>query len=162
MDLTVLFSLSLGLFLSSTVVAALVSAIFSLRVSNRQIAVENVTKERTKWRDKVRHLSLEVHKAATSKNAEKLRELNLEFSLALNPKDDEDKKILNCLERLAANGKTGDALEEFTKRVALLLKHDWERAKWEAKPVFWRIRAPRRKNFKYEDGKGNVADSVTR
>jgi hypothetical protein len=145
MDWSVFFSAFLG----SSVVVALVGGLVSLRTSERQIAIENVTKERTKWREKIRGLALEIHRAATSKNTDKLNELHLEFALALNPKDGEDEKILECI-RLIPGETTDDVLKEFTKRVSLLLKHDWERAKWEAKPVWWRCcRAPRRKDYKY-------------
>ena len=146
MDWSIFFSAFLG----SSVVVALVGGLVSLRISERQIAIESITKERTKWREKVRALTLEIHRAATSKSTDKLDELNLEFALALNPNDGEDEQILDCIGRIAVNGMEGDLLKELTTRIALLLKHDWERAKWEAKPVWWRcFREPKRKGYKY-------------
>ncbi len=119
-----------------TPVLALVGAAFGSAVllwnNARNIKVENITKERAKWRDNVRQKSLDIHKAAVSQNAVWLDELRLEFSLILNPADDKDRAILKTIGQLKS---TPDEtlLTEFADRIALLLKHDWERAKWEAK-----------------------------
>jgi hypothetical protein len=48
---------------SSSVVAGIVAGLVSLRTNARNIKVANVTRERAKWRDKVRHQALEVHRA---------------------------------------------------------------------------------------------------
>jgi hypothetical protein len=98
----------------------------------RSIKVDNITKERAKWRDNVRQKSLDVHKAAVSQNAVWLDELHLEFSLILNPTDDKDRAILSTIDQLKTTPMS-PLLTEFADRIALLLKHDWERAKWEAK-----------------------------
>ena len=126
-------------FLGSSVVAALVAALVSLRVSERQIAIENVTKERTKWREKIRRIAIDVHKGVDAKESDKLFLLHTELALSLNPEDDEDHAILLCLTRLATDGSASDGIDEFKHRIALLLKHDWERAKREARPVWCRI-----------------------
>jgi hypothetical protein len=62
--------------------------------NTRNIKGENITKDRAKWRDNVRQRSLDVHKAAVSKNAVWLDELHLEFSLILNPTDEKNRAIL--------------------------------------------------------------------
>jgi hypothetical protein len=51
--------------------------------------------------------------------------------LILNPNDEKNRSILNTIRQLKS---TSDEphLIEFGERIALLLKHDWERAKWEA------------------------------
>ena len=100
--------------------------------SSRNFKVENITKERAKWRDKVRDKSVDVHKAATSGNEVWLSELYLEFSLIVNPWDQEDRAILDLIRHLKG-GSDERHLLEFADRVSLLLKHDWDRAKWEAK-----------------------------
>jgi hypothetical protein len=100
--------------------------------NSRNVKVDNITKERAKWRDKVRDRSLDVQKATHTKNEAWLSELYLEFSLILNPWDDEDRAILNLICQLK-DGPDEMLLSEFADRVSLLLKHDWDRAKWEAK-----------------------------
>jgi hypothetical protein len=98
----------------------------------RNIKIENITKERAKWRDDVRQKSLEVHKAAVSLNVVWLNELHLQFGLILNPEDVNDRAILDTIRCLKISQNEA-VLTEFADRVSLLLKHDWERAKWEAK-----------------------------
>ena len=111
---------------------AMVGAIASLRTNTRNIRIENITKERAKWRDKVREIALAVHKDAVRRDRTALDERHLEFSLILNPTDREDRAILNLIHRLKSEADE-IPLIELGDRIALLLKHDWERAKWEAK-----------------------------
>ena len=131
----------------SAVVAAMVSGYVTLRTSARTIQIENITQERAKWREKIRANAQLVHKAATGGDEDKLSELKLVFELLLNPNDDEDQSILATIERLKDVRKPESSLPEFSKRIAYLLKHDWERAKHEAKPWFSSLKAPRRKPY---------------
>ena len=124
-------------FLSSAVVAALVAALVALRTTERRIQIENITQERAKWRDKIRANALLVHKAAIANDIAALSEFRLAFALLLNPHDEEDNAILRVLDRLRSSQDKPSELPEFTARVAHLLKHDWDRAKLEAKP--WRF-----------------------
>ncbi len=119
--------------LTSTVLAAIVSGLVALLASERRIAAENVIQERMKWRDKIRDLASCVHKelVRVEIDAVKLTELRAKLTLHLNPHDKKDQQIL----RLIASDGICRA-DEFTQRVALLLKHDWERAKREAS--LWR------------------------
>jgi len=118
--------------LASAVVAAFVSALISglisLRTTERSIKVEHVTRERTKWRDKVRDRAAAVHHAATTEGLDRLAALQLEFRLILNPFDPEDRKIIDMIILLAEPQGRDAKLAEFGDRVSLLLKHDWERA----------------------------------
>ena len=125
--------------LSSGVVAGLVAGLVTLRTTERKIAIENITQQRKLWRDKVREKSLEVAKGYKNNDASKLKELYGEFQLILNPEDDNDKSILDTLWQMQNEHKEKDLIIEFTEKLALLLKHDWERAKLEVKPVwhFW-------------------------
>ncbi|MNQ97107.1 hypothetical protein D3C85_1127380 [compost metagenome] len=77
-------------------------------------------------------------KRATPEGKTPLAELRLVFELLLNPLDPEDIAILKCIEGLSECTEPEKRLPEFSKRVAYLLKHDWERAKREAKP-WWRL-----------------------
>jgi len=119
---------------ASAVVAAIVAGLFAERSSKRGIQIENITKERAKWRDKVRELAVAVHQAAAEKKPTKLKELQLSLNLNLNPIDPEDVSIIEAVGKLSRSELLDEStLQEFSDRVALLLKHDWERAKVEAK-----------------------------
>lgn len=119
-----------------TPILALLGAAYGSAVllwnNSKNVKIENITKERAKWRDNVRQKALNVHKAAGSQNAVWLQELYLEFSLILNPTDVEDRAILTTIRQLESNP-SESILTEFAERISLLLKHDWDRAKWEAK-----------------------------
>ena len=133
------------IFLGSAVTAAIVSALVSVLTSERRIAAENVLQERTKWRDKIRVLASKVHEALVHEiEAAELDELRAELSLLINPHDSMDEEILHLV---AANNAA--RADEFMQRVALLLKHDWERAKHDAS--LWRCalqKPPERVAFK--------------
>lgn len=123
------------LWLITTSAAAIIGGFVTLRVTARNIKVQHITGERTKWRDKIRRIAYHVHAAAMAKEkrAERLSTLLLQMKLNLNPEDEMDQKILDTIKRLIAAGDaTEQVLKEFGYRVALLLKHDWERGKIEA------------------------------
>jgi len=130
----------MGPLLTSTVIAALVAALIaaliSVLTSERRIAAENVIQARKDWRDRIRGLASEVHKALAFPDGVEatttLNELHARFSLLVDPHDIMDQEIL----QLIAAGNAGRA-DEFTQRVALLLKYDWERAKREASIWRW-------------------------
>ena len=112
-------------------VGACIGAAALLRTNTRNIKVENVTKERAKWRDKVRKQSLAIRQAAILGDAGALADHQLIFKLILNPLDKEDRAILSLIQELGLKADERK-LTEFGDRIALLLKHDWQRAKWEA------------------------------
>jgi len=136
--------------LVSTVTATTVSGWVSLRNSARMVQAQYITGERAKWRDRVRSAALEVHKAVSARDFNRVAELTLELRLLLNPKDPMDAEILDVVGNLQ-NCQTAQSLpSEFGERIALLLKHDWDRAKREAQPFFRRFsRASER--ISYED-----------
>jgi hypothetical protein len=139
---TVVTSLSAGL------IAAVVTGYASRRNSERAIQIENITKERAKWRDKIRCLALEAQQAARGKNGVKLAELRLGFCLNLNPFDDEDCAIIAIISRFSGSEQVDEkTLLEFSDRLALLLKHDWDRAKHEAELFRFRRKAPVRNTY---------------
>jgi len=133
--------------LSSVVVSAIVAALVTLRSSERKIEIENVTQERAKWRDKIRLNALEVHQASVASDALKLLELHLAFELMLNPLDAEDIGILTSICRLNGSEEPKAELAEFSRRVALLLKHDWDRAKLEARSWPWFFNKAKRTKY---------------
>lgn len=128
--------------LTSAVVSALIAGLVTLRSSERKIQIENITQERAKWREKIRSNGLLVHKAAVAHDAAKLAELKLVFRLLLNPHDSEDNLILQCIDDLKSAIDPTPRLSEFAGRLAFLLKHDWQRAKHEARPWFSRRKEP--------------------
>jgi hypothetical protein len=123
--------------LSSGVVAGLVAGLVALRTSERKIAIENITQLRTLWRDKVRENALEVTSAYRYKNSTKLIDLYVTFQLILNPEDDDDLSILDTLWEMQANESDSNLSIVFSEKLSQLLKHDWERAKIEAKPIWY-------------------------
>ena len=133
--------------LTSAVVAALIAGLVSLRGSERKIQIENITQERAKWREKIRSNALLVHQAASLGEKAKLSELHLSFQLLLNPFDKEDEAILAAITALSSTKDVDPRLPEFAGRVSYLLKHDWDRAKYEAKPWPFRWGKPVRKPY---------------
>jgi hypothetical protein len=133
--------------LSSGVVAGLVAGLVTLRGSERKIQIENITQERAKWREKIRANALLVYQAAEKGDLKALGESRLAFQLLLNPFDAEDMAIIGSITALTQTPDPKPRLPEFAGRVSYLLKHDWERAKAEAKPWFFRRKPPARKPF---------------
>ena len=124
--------------LGSAVVAAFVSGVVSFVVAERRIAMENVTQERAKWRKNVRRLSNEILNAAPGRSPTGpggLQRMHWELGLFLNPHDPEDVALLRVIQHVGSE--TQDSTEVFWQRVRLLLKHDWERAKYEASWCRW-------------------------
>ena len=128
----------LEIIFTSSVVAALVSAFVAIWTAQVKISIENITQERAKWRSKVREKALEVHNAIVGKKEVELGKLKVEFSIILNPSDPEDNLIIELI-KTPVSGEELKQSDEFSKRVAILLKHDWERAKLEAGSNFCRL-----------------------
>ena len=156
---------SLTVFLSSTVVAALVAALVSLRTNERRIHIENVTQERAKWRNAMRDLSNSLIKATRTGDFQAVGLCSAQLSLNVSPFDAEDRALIEATELLATVEDKDAQVNEFTERMALLLKHDWERAKREARPWFFRGQEPRRvpyREFKCIDGSSQSASKPQR
>lgn len=143
---------SFTVLLSSSVIAALVAALVSLRINERKIHIENVTQERAKWRNAMRNLADALIRAARAGDFQIVGFHCAQLALNVNPFDLEDKALIQAAERLATAEDKDIQVKEFTERMALLLKHDWERAKREARPWFFRGEAPRR--IPYSEFKG--------
>ena len=129
----------MGTIFTSTVLAAIVAAIVAAWTAQRKIGIENITQDRRAWREKVREKALSVHDSLVSRNEESLDKLRAEFRAILNPTDEDDKEIISCIS-LPEERKELERAEEFAERIALLLKHDWERAKLEAGPLVKRVK----------------------
>jgi len=125
--------------LASSLIAAFVAAAVALWTTQKRISIENITQDRRDWREKVRDKALAVHDALITQEEQSLNRLRAEFRAILNPEDDDDKAIVACI-NLPAEGQELERAEEFSQRISLLLKHDWERVKMEAGPAIFRTR----------------------
>lgn len=141
--------------LLAAIIGGIIGAISAQSIVQRRIQIENVTQERAKWRDKIRSLTPEVHNAIMMRNgtlrAQKLERYQNIFRTLLNPSDREDKEIISVI-GLAPGHQNGqdEQAKEFGKRVSLLLKHDWERAKEEVKHPLFQCCEPKREGYKPE------------
>jgi len=136
--------LDLPTVLSSAVVAGLVAGLVTLRTSERKIAIENITQQRQLWREKIRDLSLKIKSSYKSGNKDELNAQYVEMQLLLNPQDRDDKCILDTIWAMLEEAESATLHIVLAEKLSLLLKHDWERAKLEAKPVWYRFRKAKR------------------
>ena len=122
-------------------IGSVIGYAFNWSISSRRIHIENVTKERAKWRKKIRDRALKVHDAIMSKNERAIFKLKCEFKTLLNPGDPEDEKIIKCfdIEESMSNEQLRERAQDFANLVAALLKHDWERAKAESAGLWKRV-----------------------
>lgn len=114
--------------------AALITLGASALTARWRIAEENVIKERAKWRDAVRGL---IETAATSGDESELEKAWVALALRMNPEpsnfrdDRELVALVRGLRDLPLPARTA-ARDRIVALAAHILKHDWERAKWEA------------------------------
>ncbi len=140
-------SIDLPTFLSSGVVAGLVAALVALRTNERNIVIENITKQRQAWREKVRNLALRINSSYQNNEVTALQNCYIELQLILNPNDDKDISILDTLWEMTNEESKSNLNIELSEKLALLLKHDWERAKREAKPFWFKFCKPSRLSY---------------
>ncbi len=127
-----------------TAVGGFISAYFILKNNDKSNQLKYITEERTKWRDKIRKLSVafitsELYENGSElvyPNKQKLIKIREQVAVRLNPKDTEDDYILCLMDCYIENNCDFDK-DEIRKRLSVafasLLKHDWERVKNEAK-----------------------------
>jgi hypothetical protein len=119
----------LALILGSSVIAAVVSAWVTKSTSNRSLYLENITRERAKWRERLREI-VSTYPFVAPEVQERFQ---IELVSRLNPYDVEDLGLIESVRRSTIGAAEK---EEVSIRLSLLLKHDWERAKTEAASVF--------------------------
>ena len=112
-----------------TLVGVIITAFVTWSIAQRRIAVENVTRERAKWRGEVRCLASQIHDEMLRpiNNKRRIASLKMKLSVLLDPCDKRDQEILASIKD---DGSV--KVKDFEARVKLLLKHDWERSKLEA------------------------------
>lgn len=115
-----------------------ITTIVTWHIASRRLIIENIDRERTTWRKEVREIAARIYEAMTAKNknANKLNNLRNELRIRLNPyyhkkagKDDCEIIESVCL---PTDVDPLENAEEFSFRISLLLKHDWERSKHSA------------------------------
>ncbi len=144
--------------LSTGVVAALIAAFVSMRTNATNVQIENVTQERAKWREAMRRLADDLIRAAHASDTDAAGLLCAQLALNVNPLHAEDMALVQAAERLCETDTPDAQVREFTERMALLLKHDWERAKHEAQPWGAYRNQPRR--IPYDEFKSLPSSSV--
>jgi len=123
----------ISLILGSGVVSSFVTSFINKIQNDKNIKIENITKERKAWRGKIRDLTKEINIKFYKNEFLEIKFLISDFVIRLNPNDEEDQKIIELLYLIIKSNKDNDEIKiiEFNKRIALLLKHDWERVKKE-------------------------------
>lgn len=116
-----------------------IASFFALRKDERAIQIRQITEERAKWRNQMRELAGEIAVAwieqQKSPNHAAVEGLRARLATSINPKDDvHDLAILKHFDGLFFGESSDIAI--FSKRIALLLKHDWERVKWDCAPLY--------------------------
>ena len=115
-----------------TLTGVFTTALVTWTIAQRRIAAQHITAERAKWRKEMRTLALLARDAILCGEAATVERLESELRTLLNPLDDHDCKLLACMVSDGNDQERKCRAKEFTKRVSLLLKHDWDRAKLEA------------------------------
>jgi len=137
--------------LGSGVIATIISTLFQKLSKDKTDKLNYITNERKIWREDIRKATVEIRKLAEKKEVSNdcqfnsIKQAKAFFQVRLNPEDEEDKKIIRNLQDLAKcideNKNENDIdkiLEKIEIGIACLLKHDWERSKYEVKSNFYR------------------------
>lgn len=115
-------------------VSAIISVIVAYATAKAASYSKDVVEERQKWRERIRELAIEAVQMIQAKETQSKGYFTLlsEFHLRLNPDDINDMAIIETLEKSIR--KPDEILaKKVLAQVSRLLKHDWERAKTEAR-----------------------------
>ncbi len=86
--------------LSSSVLAALITAIVSKQIQDKSNKLKYVTEERQKWRKELREAAVELRRIGKNEKWDGFKtvaEAKTFFQIRLNPRDLEDRKLLNMI-----------------------------------------------------------------
>ncbi|XDF78611.1 hypothetical protein AAFX60_005620 [Aliivibrio fischeri] len=118
----------------------MLTAIYTRKSHEENMVIKYITDERRKWRENIKSIMADLSEAVQSSalndgNKIKTRKLATYLKLSINhdPKHKIDNCILGIITELCDNPNY-EKFKELEREVAFLLKHDWERAKIEAKP----------------------------
>ena len=123
----------LTIILSSTVIAALISALVSKLNHDKANKLKYITEERQRWRKELREAAVELRRIGKNDNwngFKTVAEAKTFFQARLNPDDNEDIKLISLFKE--QDGEIpAENLNELSEAISSLLKHDWERVKQE-------------------------------
>lgn len=132
-----------GTFLSSTVIASIVSVLITYITFKRTEENKYITGERKEWREKMRDISSELHGASYEKTLFLLTELKVRINAWGNSTNKEchsffeDSHIWEIIDKLEEKRPKKDFLrlkqKQLIEYISVLLKYDWERSKKEIK-----------------------------
>jgi len=127
----------------AAVIASALTLLGVLLVARWRLAEENIIKERAKWRDAVRSIVSEAVALDAENEKSKTTALRLwgEIAVRMNPEEDGDKDDRALVQAIASlvdpANRTDGSRRLILDLAATILKHDWERAKWEARGRPW-------------------------
>jgi hypothetical protein len=121
-----------------TVFSGCLTSFISLRKDERAIQIDQITKERSKWRENMRKLTEDIvttyYEELIPIPLGKIGVVRARLASSINPKCSHDNDILEHFDNIFTNNYTD--IDIFVKRISLLLKHDWERVKWDCMPIY--------------------------
>jgi len=115
-------------------IGGFITAFFAFKKDDKSNQLKHITEERKQWRVKIRELVVKFldEDSINPTNAKLLLSIRTEIAINLNPEDDEDNHILDLMDDYIKE-KSNDKRIKLSEAFAILLKHDWERVKKEAK-----------------------------
>ncbi|AUQ92831.1 hypothetical protein PhaeoP24_04273 (plasmid) [Phaeobacter inhibens] len=118
--------------------SAIISFIVAYITAKASGYSKDVVEERQKWREKIRQLTIRAVQLIQTKEtqSQEYKILVSEFRVRLNPDDHDDREIIKALEKSIQEPDEVLA-RKVLAQVSRLLKHDWERAKTEARLLSW-------------------------
>lgn len=131
------------LIFTSTVVSAIVTALFGYFSSKRQNTLKYITEERKKWRDEMRVIAEEVEQSEHDNINEKLTKIKVRinaYGSTLETDYQRDGHIWKLIRELEKGEESKEIFEKKKRMlidyISLLLKADWERSKVEVRGAF--------------------------
>ena len=144
--------------IGSSVIAAIISSLFTLLVSSKQAKLEYITKERARWREEIRTIAVEVeeckikHRDNVGNVMAKLKVRINAYGMNENSTDENDRYLWKRIEIIEGlYGRVGEKnfidwekleeeLDGLIDDLSMLLKDDWERSKREVS-LFYRLKS---------------------
>jgi hypothetical protein len=118
----------------TSIITTFFANLFNMRANSKNQALKYITEERAKWRKFIKESAAIIY---SNKYTDDKKKVISEFILSLNPSKIDnilDNKICDILELIELEDNPSQpTLADFLYCVSVLLKHDWERSKDEAK-----------------------------
>lgn len=121
---------------SGVIFGAVLGSVATIFVAQRQLRSQNVIAERTKWRHKIREIARDIGDNPIRNTAW------IDLAVNTNPYDSKDAALVDEVEKLVGRHASSDECKKIVKSIAIILKHDWERAKIESS--WWSSSASKR------------------